>query len=321
MSNFIQKHRLLSILIAGLCVSITCSSASAEEGGSGHYTPGGMATLIDLPPTQSGWVVQPLYLHYDADFSGSRTLPIGGLISTELDATIDALTLGGLYTFEQPVLGAHYTVGVYAPYVWMDVTGTVEGTQATRSRTDNVDGLGDITLIPAMLAWTSGSWQFNALLPIYAPTGDYEVGRLANPGLNYWTFDPTVGVAYSNEETGFNFVAFGGVTINTENEDTNYRSGSVLHVDFSVQQLWTAGSGLLGLGLNGFLYEQITGDSGSGAIQGDFKGRSAGIGPVIDYVLPSGTSTWVFEAKWLPELYTKNRLEGDYLWFKAVYQF
>lgn len=169
--NFTQKYRLLGILLAGLCVSITCPSASAEEGGSGHYTPGGMATLIDLPPIQPGWVVQPLFLHYDADFRGSKALPIGGMLSTELDATIDALTLGGLYTFEQPVLGAHYTVGVYVPYVWMDVTGTVEGARTTRSRTDNVDGLGDITLIPAMLAWTSGSWQFNALLPNICPYG------------------------------------------------------------------------------------------------------------------------------------------------------
>jgi hypothetical protein len=33
------------------------------------------------------------------------------------------------------------------------------------------------------------------------------------------------------------------------------------------------GAGFFGFGFNGFLYEQITGDSGSGATNGNFKGR------------------------------------------------
>jgi hypothetical protein len=304
-------------VIAALAVILIFSSTSyAEEGGSGHYVPGSVATLIDLAPTQPGWVIQPLFLHYNGDFSGSINVPIAGSISTGLEATVDSFVLGGFYTFEQPVLGAHYSVGLYLPYVWMEVTGNV----ATLSRTDKVDGLGDITLIPAMLAWKFNSWQFSAMLPIYAPTGDYEVGRLANQGLNYWTFDPTVGAAYGNEQTGFNFGAHIGVTFNTENDDTNYESGSVLHAEVSVQQLLPLGKGFVGLGVNGFLYEQISGDSGSGATR-DFKGRSLGIGPVLDYILPTESGTWVFEAKWLPELDTKNRLEGDYFWVKAAWQF
>ncbi|MFA9473535.1 MAG: transporter [Filomicrobium sp.] len=41
----------------------------------------------------------------------------------------------------------------------------------SRSRADRVNGLGDITLVPAMLAWKSGSWQYSALAQVYAPTG------------------------------------------------------------------------------------------------------------------------------------------------------
>jgi len=317
MRNIIQKHKLLAIMTVGLCVLTICLAANAEEGGSGHYVPGGVAMLIDYPPTQPGWIVQPLFLHYDGEFSSSRALPVAGLISAGLEATIDAVTLGGFYTFEQKVLGAHYSVGVYVPYVWMEVTGTLDGF----SRTDKVDGLSDIALIPATLAWKSGSWQFNALLPVIAPTGDYEVGRFANQGLNYWTFDPTVGAAFSNEKTGFNCGVHAGITFNTENEDTKYKSGSVLHVEVSAQQLLPVGTGFFGFGINGFLYEQISGDSGSGSTLGDFKGRSLGIGPVIDYILPTETGTWVFEAKWLPEFDTENRLEGDYFWVKGAWQF
>jgi hypothetical protein len=304
-------------VIAALAVILIVSSTSyAEEGGNGHYVPGSVATLIDLAPTQPGWVIQSLFLHYEGDIDGSKNVPVAGLISHGLEATVDSFVLGGFYTFEQPVLGAHYSAGLYLPYVEMEVTGNV----GALSRTDKVDGLGDITLIPVLLAWKSNSWQFGAMLPIYAPTGDYEVGRLANQGLNYWTFDPTVGAAYGNEQTGFNFGAHVGVTFNTENDDTNYESGSVLHAEVSVQQLLPLGKGFVGLGVNGFLYEQISADSGSGATR-DFKGRSLGIGPVLDYILPTESGTWVFEAKWLPELDTKNRLEGDYFWVKAAWQF
>ena len=55
---------------------------------------------------------------------------------------------------------------------------------------------------------------------------------------------------------------------------------------------------------------------------GDFKGRSIGIGPVIDYLLPfKDSSLLVLEFRWLPELDTKNRPEGDYYWLKIAYKF
>ena len=220
------------------------------------------------------------------------------------------------------MLGARYTAGAYAPYLWQEVTGTLSVAGRTFRREDKVDGFGDITLLPLGLAWETGDFQFSGILPIYAPTGSYKVGRLANPGLNYWTLDPTVSVSYGSEKTGLNAALFAGMTFNTENHDTDYKSGSVLHAEASVQQLLPLGPGFIGLGAEAFLYEQVTGDSGSGAVLGDFKGRSLGIGPVIDYLLPfKNSSLLVVEFRWLPELDTKHRLEGDYFWLKMAYTF
>ena len=81
------------------------------------------------------------------------------------------------------------------------------------------------------------------------------------------------------------------------------------------------GSGFLTLGAEGFYFDQVTCDSGSGAVLGCFKGLTAGLGPVLGYVLPLGKESLVFELKWLAETDTKNRLEGDYTWLKAVYKF
>ena len=297
------------------------TSVFAEEGGAGRYVPGNAATLIDLPPTKGGWVFESIYLHYDGDASGSGTFPNAGLVTAGLDATSDAFILGGLYTFETPVLKSHFSMGAFVPYLWMDVTANVVAGGATGSRTDTVDGTGDITLIPAMMAWKCDSWQYSALLPIYAPTGEYNLGSLANVGRNYWTFDPTIQVSYNNAKTGFNAAVFTGITLNTENNDTDYQSGAAFHIDASLQQLLPVGPGFLSIGFNAFCYEQIQGDSGAGAKLGDFKGRDIGIGPALGYILPVGENTLVAEARWLPELETKRRLEGDFLWLKLAYQF
>ncbi|MDX1579817.1 MAG: transporter [Gemmatimonadota bacterium] len=293
--------------------TLAAGGAHAAEGGTGHYMPGALATIIDLPPTQPGWVVEAAGVHYDADVS--FTLPVAGLTTAGLDVEVDVFLLGGFYTFELPTEGLFYSLGGFAPWVWVEAEASVQTPFGSVSRRDTASGLGDVTLIPAMLAWK------RVQLPIYAPTGDYEEGELANPGLNYWTFDPTIGAAYNNEKIGFNAALHLGVAFNTENPDTDYRSGHLFHAEASLQQLLPLGSGFVGVGAEAFFLDQITGDSGSGARLGDFERRSWGVGPVLSYVLPRGGHNFVAELRWLPELGTERQLEGDYVWLKLVYQF
>jgi hypothetical protein len=113
------------------------------------------------------------------------------------------------------VLGARYSAGAYLPYVWVDAEAAITTPLGTVRRRDTASGISDMTLIPAMLAWKSGFWQYSALLPISAPTGGYEKGRLANQGLNYWTFDPTAGASYNNDKNGFNAALYAGIALNT----------------------------------------------------------------------------------------------------------
>jgi hypothetical protein len=320
MKYLFTKKSALTMLTMSLSFS---NPTMAEEGATGHYAIGGMATMADLAPTDAGWIVQPLYLNYQGDGGGEQPLSLGGNIALDVKAKVNAFILGGIYTFENPVLGAFFSMGTYLPYVDMDITATLAiDTLGSTTQRDVATGLGDITLIPLMMAWKSDFWQYSAVLPVYAPTGDYEVGRLANQGLNYWTIDPSLSASYNNPETGFNFAINGGITFNSENSDTNYKSGSALHVEVSVQQLLPLGSGFFGIGLNAFIYEQVSGDSGEGAVLGDFKGESLGIGPVLSYILPTKNSgTGFIEFRWLPELSTDQRIEGDYIWLKGGWQF
>jgi hypothetical protein len=317
-----MKHRTTSLHRAAATLAIVLVvpvAADAGEGGTTHVIPGAQATLSDNAPTTPGPLLKPMYLNYSG--SASAQLPTAVGLAGNIDANANTLALAAGYTFATTVLGgAHYTIVAALPYTWLDISANVQTSAVTVRRNSKVDGFGDLTVIPAMLAWKSGNWQYDALFPIYAPSGSYKEGRLGNPGLNYWTFDPIVGVVYSNADKGFNAMLHAGYAMNTENDDTHYESGDLLHIDGAVQQILPAGPGFMTLGAESFYFQQTTCDSGSGAVLGCFKGRTVGLGPVLGYILPRGKRSLVFELKWLPELDTKNRLDGDYIWFKMVYK-
>ena len=311
-------------LLAGLILLALIAAPQtiiAGEGGVSHAIPGSMATLSDLPGLSQAWFLKPMYLHYSGTFSAQLPTAVG--LAGDVDATTNTVALAGGRTFETTVLGgAHYTLAVALPYTWVDITANVQTPIGTRRIQNSVSGFGDLTVLPVMLAWKTGDWQIDAILPIYAPIGSYKQGRLGNTGLNYWTFDPTIGAVYSNKDSGFNATLHAGYAVNTENSATQYQSGSVLHFEGVLQQFLPLGSGLLSIGAEGFYFTQVSGDSGAGATLGDFKGMTAGLGPVLGYILPlENKQSLVFELKWLAEVDTKKRLEGDFVWLKLVYRF
>jgi hypothetical protein len=314
-------HRRISWPAAAILSALVLASplAIAGEGGTSHIMPGANATLMDLPPTSPGGFFKPMYINYRGD--ASATVPTAAGIVANLDAEANTLVLGGGYGFEQTVLGGgHYAVAAFLPYTWLSISGNSAALGGIKIQ-NSVSGLGDLTVVPVMLAWKSGDWQYDFLMPVYAPTGSYQVGRLGNPGLNYWTVDPIVGYSYNNPKSGFNAAAHMGFAINSENGDTSYKSGDILHIDASVQQIFPLGSGFANVGAEAWYFQQVTCDSGSGATLGCFKGKTSGIGPVLGYIQPIGEEKLILELKWLPELSTTNRLNGDYIWLKMVYKF
>lgn len=309
------QHTALAV---GL-VSAVYAPAWAGEGGTSHVMPGGNATMLDVPPTSPGGFLKPMYVNYRGN--ASARVPTAAGVVTNLNASANTFVIGGGYSFDKTILGgAHASVAAFLPYSDITISGNSAALGGVSIR-NSVSGFGDMTVVPLLLGWKADNWQYDVLIPVYVPTGSYEKGRLGNTGLNYWTVDPTVGVAYSNAKTGLNAAIHVGLAINTENSATNYKSGNILHLDAAVQQIIPLGSGFATVGAEAWYFEQVSCDSGAGAILGCFKGRTAGLGPVLSYIHPMGTQALIVEFKWLPELETKNRLKGDYLWMKVAYKF
>ena len=294
----------------------------AEEAGSGHYLPGATASFIDALPGREAFAVIYDSTYYNGSASGSHQLDLGGEAVANVHGTVYADTLIFLYETPWKFLGGQYATAVAVPFVWMQVKGNVQVGPITGFRRDTTEGIGDIEVLPLMLQWKKGDLSYGANFGVYAPTGEYEKGALANIGKNFWTFEPGVNVSWLSSKIGLELSGFAALDFDTRNDTTDYQSGDVFHLDATVAQHLPLGRGFIGVGANGFYYQQITADSGAGATLGDFEGHTIGVGPVLSYATKLGKKTdLVMEVKWLPELGVEKRLRGDTTWFKLALVF
>jgi hypothetical protein len=137
---------------------------------------------VDLSPNLPGFAVATDFLFYSGDFGTGRILPVAGRFVAGLDANVYLYDVAMAYTFDPKILGAHYTLGICIPYIWMNAHASASVRNVSRQITDSTNGISDIVLVPLGLNWTFGDVQLNFQSIVYAPTGGYEVGRLANAG-------------------------------------------------------------------------------------------------------------------------------------------
>jgi hypothetical protein len=98
----------------------------------------------------------------------------------------------------------------------------------------------------------------------------------------------------------------------------DYRTGTELHVDFMVNQ-FLADS--LGVGFHGYVYDQLSGDTGSGTVLGSFESESVGLGGALFWIPGFADGRLSIVGKWIHDLDSTNRLEADYGTLDLVWTF
>ena len=307
-SRVILKKQQIFTLILFIVLSVfAATSVIAAEGGYSNYIPGtygDFAAAVE-PPTKL--TIRNDVYFYNAD--SERSVRSGQVeVDAELEFIMDFLTI--LYKTDMEILGAHYAFGTFIPFSYIDIESGIHGANRESRVQEDVFGLGDIVFIPAVLFWNHNDFHFTFTESVITPTGSYNSADLVNTSLNYWTFDSNVAVTYLNLETGQDYSINIGHTYNTENSDTDYQTGQELHIDYMINQFL---SETWAIGLQGFYLKQLTGDSGDGALLGDFKGEAAGIGPALLWITKIAGKDISFIAKWLHEFHAENRIEGDHL--------
>jgi hypothetical protein len=316
----------LAILLGGLLTAPT--GAVADEGGVSFWVPGLFGSLA-AAPQQPGFSVTAID-YYDSvkaggDVALAREVEIGRFTTTlhaninaNLDSHIDLGLLLPSYVFATPVLGGQAAVSMITVVGRVDTTlqGTIAGTLGPfgfskfGSITDVVTATGD--LYPMFsLRWNQGVNNFLAYMAGDLPVGEYDRTSLANIGIGHYALDGGVGYTYFDPKTGHELSAVAGLTHNYINPYTNYQNGLDFHLDWGMSQFL---SKQVLIGAVGYVYNQLTGDSGSGDHVGPFESRVVGVGPQIGYIFLLGNMQGYLNLKGYGEFDAHDRASGYNAW-------
>jgi hypothetical protein len=314
-------------LLGGL--SSSSGSARADEGGVSFWMPGFFGSLA-AAPLQPGWSVATIYYHTSVDAGGevafarqvtrgNITANFTGKLNAALDADADLGVAIPSYVFATPVFGGQAAVSLLGFYgrssasVDATLTGALGpiGFTAGAGRTDTATGFGD--LVPQVsLRWNQGVHNFMTYATGDVPVGNYEARRLAYLGLGHGALDGGFGYTYFDQKAGNEFSAVLGFTYNFENFTTDYQSGVDMHLDWAASKFLTK---QWQVGLVGYAYQQLTGDSGARDRVGGFESRVFGIGPQVGYVFSIDEHTQGYlNLKGYREFEADNRPEGWNVW-------
>ncbi|WP_431266854.1 SphA family protein [Dankookia sp. P2] len=185
------------------------------------------------------------------------------------------------------------------------------GNAISGQRSDARTVFGD--LYPQLtLKWNHEVHNFLAYATGNVPIGAYNPNRLANLGIGHGAMDAGGGYTYLNPKTGLEFSTVLGVTYNFENPDTKYKNGVNLHLDWGASYFIRE---QVHVGAVGYLYNQITDDSGLGAKLGGFRSRVAGLGPQVGYMFAVGERVKGYlNVKAYGEFAEQNRPAGWNAW-------
>jgi hypothetical protein len=227
---------LRKTLIVGACLATTAGRTTAhayEFGFAGAAQKPGLVLGNAAATPPPGLYMFDQVFTYQSQIVGPGAPNVAGS-ATSVHAAEAASGL--LWVPGWNFLGASYDAVVVAPFVMSDVGSPVNVTPS---------GMHNTFIAPVELSWRLGDSGFfvKAGLGMYVPDGTTSgINGLGNVGNPWWTFQPNLVVSYLKD--GWNLTANIFQEINTKSTVTGYRSGDVLHAEFTATKTvgkWTVG--------------------------------------------------------------------------------
>jgi hypothetical protein len=147
---------------------------------------------------------------------------------------------------------------------------------------------------------------------------DFVSLRLANFGIGHGAIDGGGGYTYFDTKTGHEFSVVTGLTGNFTNNSTDYQNGIDWHLDWGASQFlneqWH-------VGVVGYVYRQLTADTGALPILQGNRSQAFGVGPQVGYLVPIGDMQGYFNLKGYREFGASSRPDGWNLWLTFALSF
>jgi len=304
----------LALSALAIIAALSPHRAIADEGGVSFWLPGTYGSLAAAPAVP-GWSFSTFNYYDSVGSAKNADFVRGDGIAAGLNARIDFQYLYPAYVFATPVFGGQASLGMGAlvgpntTSAFGIVTGP-GGASLSPSRSDSVFGVGD--LYPTgSLRWNQGVHNEMIYLTGDVPVGLYNAQNLASLGIGHGAIDAGVGYTYFDPVKGHEFSAVIGATYNLVNPRTQYQNGVDAHLDWGASQFLSAS---FQVGAVGYVYDQLTGDHGSGAKLGPFESRVIGVGPQVGYLFPDAGMQGYVNLKGYGEFDGAHRPTGWNAW-------
>lgn len=285
------------------CALALASVSHSTEGAGGLYVLGSQALGAGLAPAP-GWYVSSAVVHYSGQVGAAS---VGGVTLIYLKKRVDSMGINLLYAPSRRVFGAQAAVSLTLPYAYLSLTGETEGRITGVHAVSNA-AFGDAA-VTGRLGWRANHAFSHALsLTVWFPTGGYQRGFNASIGHNRWACDALWSMTYVSMHNHLELSAAIGVGINGINPMTRYRSGDEAHLELAVGKRL---SSRWAVGIAGYAYQQVTGDSGAGDRLGALRGRVLGVGPAVNYGARMEKHAIAIGARYYREFDANDHFHGD----------
>lgn len=301
-----EPATLRSGLLLGAVGLLLAQPALATEGGIGRPITGmQVAPYAGIVPPTSDWIVSINSIYYAGSLGTSKTIPIAGRVTAGLDYSVFYKLFNVVKTWGITANGWNFASSFGVPLQYTDVS-SFHG----RLPNDHGTQFADLFFTPVVAGYHLSKTDHIALsLQIYAPTGAYNVNRLANAGQNTWTFTPTVSYTTLFPKQEIELSLNYGVEFYTANSQSNYRNAPVSVLDVLALKRFGAG---WGVGLVGGWIQQIGRDSGGLAdVTGGSQSHSVGIGPMLTWSGKVAKTPVSASLRWVNEFNVSNRPKGN----------
>ena len=273
-----SRRFAISALALTCCLVAYAPSSQAAEYGFTTYPLGSQAFGAGITPPPGTYVTDSI-----SYFTGSigGNIDIGGLVfNAGAKAEFFSEGVSILMVPETKVLDGHLGLLVSLPVSHMNLEASATGPRGN-TVTDTTEGwgLGDTTL-QVQIGWGLGDFSHSFHVLGVIPTGNYQPGFYPLTGFNRPSLDAGWAFTWFEKNTKLQFNGAVGFMASLENEATQYQTGDEFHAEWAVGYKFDNG---LILGVAGYDYRQITGDSGPGAHLGSFIGSQDAVGPALSY--------------------------------------
>lgn len=299
------KTRLARGLSVACAAAMICAPAAAREPGVLPTIPPGasLGVPIAAPVPFNG-----IALSSRSGFSFQNFYDANG-IETPTELTLRDTVLQFAIVPGNTLFGGQYRAFVSLPYIDIEASNVATPFGPADGKGS---GLGSLEIRPVDVSWQTAPGIFaNAGLSVFTP-GQWDAANLANPGQNFWSLSPSIGVSYLRD--GWNASAHLLYFANFENQDNGYTSGDEIHLNLTAMKDigndWSFGA-------VGYLREQVSDDTNpNGAYGGANGGRASQRGLGLSVSKQIGPIN--LNAMYTKDLSASNSGGGDRIWFNAV---